>query len=376
LDGLPSEETSRLRAKNLDVHAGARTITHRDDGGVDAERPELTIDSFSPHAYRETQRASGAAIYSYSGWRDGAYQHSAIKRFLNVKNAGSRLTLGPWAHTGLLAIHGFSTGVPSRFDHGGELVAFFDATLPDKRRAQDDAPVHYFTTGEEAWKSSSSWPPPGFEPRTLHFAPERLTSEAPSQAHVVVGTIEPDTGSGFRSRWRSLLSLVPGDYPDRRSRDASLLVFESPPLDHPLEVTGNPVVTLQVSWDGEDDAQVFVYLEDRSPDGNVWYVSEGQLSARHRAVAKKVDVETVGVPRSFLRADASSLQADEVVEMKLDLLPFSHRFGAGHRVRVAIAGADVDHFARTRQREIRVHMGPDWRCRIELPSDQGPRFRT
>jgi putative CocE/NonD family hydrolase len=292
-----------------------------------------------------------------------------------VRNAGSRLTLGPWAHTGLLAIHGFSTGVPSQFDHGGELVSFFDAHLLDAPRARDDAPVHYFTTGEEAWKSSSTWPPPELELRTLHLAPGRLTTDAPSRAHVVVGTIDPDTGTGARSRWRSLLSLVPGDYPDRRARDSSLLTFDSPPLDRSLEVTGHPIVTLHVSWDGDHDAQLFVYLEDVSPDGDVWYVSEGQLSARHRAVTRTANFVGVGVPRSFLRADSSSLRSDEVVEMKLDMLPFSHRFGAGHRVRVAIAGADCDHFARARRGQMRIHTGPDSPCRIQLPTAHRAEFR-
>ena len=61
-----------LRAKNLDVHAGALDIVFRDDTGIDPEAPHLGIDSFSPHTFLDAQRASGAAIYSYSGWRDGA----------------------------------------------------------------------------------------------------------------------------------------------------------------------------------------------------------------------------------------------------------------------------------------------------------------
>jgi len=376
-DGLPSSDTLRTRARNLDVHRGAKMIAYRDDGGVDPEMPELTIDSFSPHTYRDAQRASGAAIYSYSGWRDGAYPHSAIKRFLTVRNPGSRLTLGPWAHTGLLAIHGFSTGVATQFDHGGELVAFFDShLLSDARGANDDAPVHYFTTGEEKWKSSSTWPPPGFESNALHLSPKRLSNDPSSEARVEARNIDESTGTGVRSRWRSLLSLVPGDYPDRRARDSTLLTYDSPPLDEAIEVTGHPIVTLFVSWSRAEDAHVFAYLEDIAPDGTIWYVSEGQLSALHRAVSDGGDVTTPGVQRSFRRADARAVRADEVVEMKLDLLPFSHVFRAGHRVRLALAASDVDHFVRPAHGELRIHLGPTTPSRIELPTNARPRFRN
>ena len=35
---------------------------------------------------------------------------------------------------------------------------------------------------------------------------------------------------------------------------------------------------------------------------------------------------------------------DEVVPLTLDLLPVSYQFKKGHRIRVALAGADKDHF--------------------------------
>ncbi len=373
-DGIPSVATLSARARNLDVHAGALKIAHRDDGGVDPERPDLTIDSFSPHTFRDAQRASGAAIYSYSGWRDGAYPLAAIKRFLTVPNAGSRLTIGPWAHTGLIAIHGFATGVPSQFDHGAELLGFFDEHLRDGPACGDDARVHYFTTGEERWHVASSWPPPGLAHTTLHLAAAGLSPTPARTARVDARAIDPAAGSGERSRWRSLISLVPGDYPDRRSRDAALITYDSLPLREALEVTGHPVVTLFVSWETTEDAAVFAYIEDVAPDGAIWYVTEGQLAARHRAVASATGVVTPGVPRSFLRRDALPIAAGEVVEMSFDLQPCSHVFAAGHRIRLALAAGDADHFVRPPRGELRVHTGPDTPSRVELSTRGGAVF--
>lgn len=382
VDGVRAPTASMLeeRAHNLDVHAGALLVTDRDDDGVDPERPELTIDSFSPHAYAEAQRASGAAIYSYSGWRDGAYPHAAVKRHLTVPSPGGRLTIGPWAHTGKLTIHAFYTGVPTAFDHAGELLAFFEQTVRGREAPSDGSPIHYFTTGEERWRRAGAWPPPGLGDATLHLAPARLTPTVP-EAGRLPRPVRRDVGSGPRSRWRSLLSLVPGDYPDRRARDRELTVFDSPPLVAPFEVTGHPTLSLEIAWDRGTDARVHAYLEDVAPSGEIAYVTEGVLRARHRASR-----ETPGAaaspapPRSFLREDAAPLAPGEAVSLVLDLLPCSHLFASGHRVRLVLADADVDHFARTiagdTAREVCLHVGGPRPSRLVLPCPAPPSFRA
>lgn len=95
------------------------------------------------------------------------------------------------------------------------------------------------------------------------------------------------------------------------------------------------------------DAAVFVYLEDVAPDGTVTYVTEGQLRALHRKVSTKPAPHWQAGPyRSFRREDAALLPPGEPVELAIELLPTSYLFKAGHRVRIAIAGADAGHFAR------------------------------
>ena len=375
----PTVEMLAARAHNLDVHRGALTIGHRDDAGVDFDRPELTIDSFSPHLYADAQRGSGAAVYSYSGWRDGAYPHAAIKRHLTLRSARGRLTIGPWAHTGKLTIHAFERGAATRFDHGGELVSFFDETVAERPGPHGDgAPVHYFTTGEERWKACDAWPPPGVTPTPLYLGPGALTGR-PGAPRIVTRAVRRDTGTGPRSRWRSLLSLVPGDYPDRRTRDRELLVFDSPRLSDALEVTGHAVVTLFVAWDRGDDAHLFAYLEDVSPEGEVYLVTEGCLRARHRRIASAPGLPaSPAPPRTFLREHAAPLVAGERVELVIDLLPCSHRFDVGHRVRLALADADVDHFggfaSGAGPREMALSMGEGATSRIDLPTRAPPRF--
>ncbi len=357
----PTGEELRERIENLDVHAGALKIVFRDDKGLHPQFPEQTIDSLSPHARVHDLVGSKAAIYGYSGWRDAAYQSGAIRRWTSVPNAGSRLTLGPWAHTGKLRIHAFDLGAPTCFSHAAELLDFFDTEVRGIPSAGDRAPIHYFVTGREEWRSAHAWPPPGVEEQTFHLGARGRLSSTPTQAGREVRSIDARTGTGERSRWRSLLGLVPGDYPDRRERDRSMHVFESERLEREIVFAGSPRVTLHMSFEVPAAARAFVYLEDVAPNGGVSYVTEGQLAAIHRA--RKPDGT-----RTFERRDGLEVGADEPLELTFDLYAMSHAFLRGHAIRLAVAATDTDHFASSgASGAFSVHYGGDAASRLVLP---------
>jgi putative CocE/NonD family hydrolase len=347
--------------RNADVHRGALELCFRDDPAVG--QGGFRVADFSPHAFAERVRGAGAAVFSYSGWLDGAYANSAIRRFRALGGPRDRLLLGPWNHGGAQNIDPRRRARRTRFDHSDELLHFFDRHLRDAGAGGgDDSPrVAYYTQVEGRWKRADAWPPPS-EPLRLHLAPARaLAALAAEQEGEDRYRVDPAAGSGARSRWRSLMGeRGPIEYPDRRARDARLLVYDGPTLERSLEVTGHPLVVLHLAVDAED-ADVFAYLEDVAPDGAVGYVTEGQLRALHRALP-------ASGRRSFERRDARPLVPGEVAELRFELLPTSYLFEAGHRVRLALAGADADHFARSGSAsEWRVQRGPRWPSRLELP---------
>lgn len=355
-------------AQNADVHEASRRIVHRDDAGLSPDEPDAGIDSFSPHAYAADIAQSGAAVLSVSGWLDGAYQHAAIKRHRALPPDRTWLQIGPWDHGGRQNVSPFDPRGRTDYDHDGELVRFFDAHLKDGP-AWDAPRVRYFTLGEERWKSADRWPPPGATTRTLYLDRDRrLSHEAPPLGGSETHELDHDVGTGARSRWRSLLGLAaPVGYGDRRSLGSRLLCFDGPPLDAPLEITGHPVVRLFVAADAPD-ATLFAYLEEVALDGRVTYVTEGQLRALHRRFREP---PRPGLPpeRTFARADAATMRPDEPVELAFDLLPISYRVPARHRIRLSIAGADADHFARIPDAPsaITVLHGGAHASRIDLP---------
>jgi len=333
----------REHAANFDGYAALAGVTYRDDdaGG-------LTIDDISAHRFAQAMQASRAAVYSYDGWFDAAYVHGAIKRYLSVRTPRSRLTLGPWAHGGVQNFSPFAAAASEPFDQVGELLRFFDYHLKGiDTGIEGEPPVHYFTMGEEKWKAAETWPPPGLQAVTYYLAARNLLApNRPAGDGFDTYRTDSTVGTGSRTRWDGITGGFPVShtYTDRRRTDERLLTYTSTPFEQDTEVTGHPIVTLYLSSTGIDGA-VFAYLEDVDPDGRVFAVTEGQLRAVHRKLSAAAPYPDVVPYHSFKRADALPLIPGAVVELVFDLLPTSYLFRRGHSVRLALAGADRDHFA-------------------------------
>lgn len=224
---------------------------------------------------------------------------------------------------------------------------------------------------EERWKAADTWPPRSQAVAFYLAANHALTTTPPADAEAGDSyEVDYSHGTGPQSRWDSAIGGRFVAYPDRATQDAKLLVYESAPLARDTEVTGHPVVSLHVTSTKEDGAS-FVYLEDVDREGNVAYVTEGQLRALHRRVSTVDPPHTqLGPSHSFTRADGHALVPGEAAELSFGLLPTSYRFRQGHRIRVAVAGADKDHFAlipADGPPRIRVHRDAARPSRVVLP---------
>ena len=330
-------------ARNVDIERLLNPVVYRDDTGPTGT--SVTMDDFSPHALGDP--AAHVPIYAYAGWFDGALARAQIHQYLANRNPGSRLRLGPWFHAGQFNASPYAGGRNHDFDHAKELIHFFDYHLRgvDAGFSGED-PVQYYTMGEERWKSARVWPPPGAVWQSLYFAPGRLLSRQPAAIQSAYDRYQVDEAatSGPGSRWGLIVGTgIRRGYADQRDRDRRLLTYTTPPLEGDLEVTGHPIVRLFLSANATDGA-VFVYLEDVRPNGEVRYVTEGQLRLIHRKLGTS-PLENDPVPfRSYRRADGSPLVPGEVAEVVFDLLPTSFVFHAGHAIRLAIAGADAGFF--------------------------------
>ncbi|MBL0911665.1 MAG: CocE/NonD family hydrolase [Bacteroidia bacterium] len=339
----------------------AAIASHKDNIGVDETSkgvdfrnvPPLnrmidSIDIFSPHAYLQRLNACGTPVYSYSGWYDGDYQAAAVKRHLNLQGEHHKLIIGPWNHGGKFNCSPFNPG-NSGFDHAGEVQKFFDRHLRNYRNGlEQEAPVHYFTMGEEQWKATDTWPPQGFDPETLYLGHSlQLQRTAPvADTGQVQYTVNNALNTGNDTRWKSLKSeLKTADaYSDIKQQLKDALTFTAEPYAYPVEITGHPLVELYFS-SGAEDGAFFVYLLDESPDGNYNYITEGSLRLIHRAEGECPDIYNDVVPcHTFRKADARPLQPGAADSVRFDMLPVSYLLPAGHRLKVCITNSDISHF--------------------------------
>jgi hypothetical protein len=327
---------------NGNVYQGLIRTPCRDDIWI--YKTDLTMASISPYGYADKLNQSGIPLYSWSGWFDGAYSRAAITRFLTVRTPGSKLVLGPWSHGGEYNADPTVRDKP-KFDRDAELFRFFDRYLRGVDTGVDrEPPVHYYTMVEEKWKAADSWPPKA-DAVNFYFASNNALSAQPPSEQEAFDTYVNDytTATGTKSRWETLLGKPVVIYPDRAEEDRKLLTYTTLPLDTDTEVTGHPLVALYIA-SSATDGQFFAYLEDVDGQGRVTYVTEGDLRALHRKVSTEAPY-TAPVPyHSYLHKDLELLSPGQPAELDFDMIPTSYLFQKGHSIRIALAGADRDHF--------------------------------
>ena len=323
--------------------------------------PGFSSASFSPYHYA-TGIPENVAVYSISGWMDGAgYANGSLARFLTLPNRNRHLLLGPWDHGARSNVSPWRDGIAPQFNLQGELLRFFDHYLQGRATGLDaEAPVHVFTMHSETWQSAPTWPVIATH-RSL-----ALDANATLSDHAEPGTdthkADFSFGSGQKTRYGRLAAFAVTDYyTDWQDRDAGLLRYTSQPLTHDSELTGHAVLDLWISTD-TPDAAIHAFLSEIEPDGTQRYVTEGVLRALHRKESPPLANYQAAWPfRTYSRADAQPLTPGEPALLRIVLLPTSWTFKAGSRIRLSLSGADSDHYAQVphgRPPQITVHRGP------------------
>jgi predicted acyl esterase len=109
---------------------------------------------------------------------------------------------------------------------------------------------------------------------------------------------------------------------DQQEDDTRSLIFETAPLDEPIEILGAPIVTLDVASD-RPIANLVARLCDVHPSGESLRVSYGVLNLAHRESNEK----------------PAELATGERYRVRIQLNVAGSVFPAGHKVRLAISTA-------------------------------------
>jgi putative CocE/NonD family hydrolase len=294
-----------------------------------------------------------APALNVGGWYD-IFLWGTLQNYQGMRRRGGteharrnqRVIIGPWTHTN------FTGSFPERefgaaagsdaIDLTGLQLRWFDRWLKEADNGVDqEPPVTLFVMGVDRWRTEAEWPLPGtqYRPYHLHSAGQANTlsgdgtlsaeppGDEPPDAYLY-NPLRPVPTVGGQV-------ILPGGNamgpPDQRAVEArdDVLVYSTPVLDRPVEVTGPIELRLFVASSARD-TDFTGELVDVYPDGRAMILTEGILRARQRASA------TVPEP----------LEPEAVYALRLDLWATANVFLRGHRIRLEAASSSFPRFAR------------------------------
>ncbi len=302
--------------------------------------PDVTHPYWQPSRLGRALERTRTPVLLVTGWQD-VFLTQTFDQYRALRDGGAEPTLvvGPWTHG----------------DGGGDVLRESLRWLAGHRPRG----VRVFVTGDGAgpadrealgWRDLPAWPPTTRE-HVLRLSPRAALTADPvagPAARFVYDPAVPTPTIGGR------LLFAPRGYTEDSALAAreDVVTFTGSVLPDPLEVIGVPRVVLahrtDTGW-----CDVAVRISELGADGRSRNVSDGFLSRT----------------------------PDDDGPLRLDLDPIAHRFAAGSRIRVAIAGGSYPRYARnpgtgepvwTATRLVRTthEVGPQ--SRVILPVVSGP----
>ena len=340
------KEAIQEHNNNEAVFDNISEVNYRDDVAKIGNE-ETAFDSRSLFRYQQELQKLNIPIYSWASWLDANFADVVVERFLNLRNPQIAI-IGDWNHGAHLPANPFYPSrtevIPSPHERIKTEISFFNRIL---KGDYSEKILFYYTMGEERWKKSQTWPPSGQSVQRWYFQENNglTTNEPQAKDGADDYKVNFRTTTGLLNRWMAPAGL-PIDYSNRTKADKKLLTYTSAPLEKDLEITGNPIITLYLS-STHDDGAVFIYLEEVDETGNVTYITDGNLRLIHRKISLEEPPYKILIPyHTFLKKDALPLVPNEISEIKFGLHATSVLVRKGHRIRVAIAGADKEVFMR------------------------------
>lgn len=310
------------------------------------EHPDRDDPFWRPFRFDAALDRAEVPVLLISGWQDIFLEQTLEQyRRLRARGVDVALTVGPWTHAQMM---GSGAGPVARAS-----LQWLDthlAGVPTAKRS----PVNIFITGDR-WVDLHGWPP-AVDEQVLYLKPGGVLAGTPPADTAPPSTFRFDPANPTPTIGGRLLSPEGGYRNDNplAQRD-DVLAFTGEPLGSDLYVVGNTIAEL---WHAADKPCVDLFIR----------VSEVDAKGRSRNV---VD----GYRRIVGTSEPS------MVGVELDAT--SHRFRAGSRIRVLIAGGSHPRYARnlgtdepaiTARRMVAsthsVHHGAGGLSRLVLPASR------
>lgn len=295
----------------------------------------LWLDTWLRHQHRDAYWQHGSIcedhsnvqvpVMAVSGWADG--YTNAVFRLMEHLEVPRQALVGPWSHKypheGVPGpAIGFLQEILRWWDHWlkGIDTGIMDEPMLRVYMQDSVAPTTAYDQRPGRWVGEPSWPSPTVRTRTFVLGGRWWLADPGEEITERELTVQsPATLGLFAGKWCSY-SATPDLPHDQREEDGGALVFESSPLQEPLEILGAPVVELELA-SSQPVAQVAVRLSDTAPDDQATRVTYGLLNLTHRDSHEHPE----------------ALEPGRTYRVRVAMNDIAHAFPAGHRLRLAIS---------------------------------------
>jgi hypothetical protein len=308
-------------------------------------------------------------VYHVSGWYDSWGSQVANINYVELskaKKSPQRLIMGPWTHGQQTRSFAGEAefGSDAALDFNAFRLRWFDRWLKDADNGVDrEPPVRIFVMGggdahkTEAgriyvggrWRDEKEWPLARTRPTPFYLhgdgklstvkagaaAPTRYTFDPRDPVPTIGGNVSSEgelmPRGALDQRCRKELWACKDTRPLSARND--VLVFQTEPLQEPIEVTGRLIVKLWIASDAPDTdftaKLIDVYPPNRDfPAGVDLNVADSIVRARYRDSLEK----------------AAFMKAGQVYPVTIEMYPTSLVFGKGHRIRLDISSSNFPRF--------------------------------
>jgi putative CocE/NonD family hydrolase len=297
---------------------------------------------WEPLSYLSALDAVEIPVLLQSGWFDPGTRGArlAFEHLTRGPNHPIRMILGPWAHgdQGTRKVGGVDMGAEAERDLMSEYRRWFDFWLKtDAIDAPTTPGVEVYVMGSNRWLNGDQYPLEGTSMRPLYLAGSSGQGThgrlewAPPTAVEAFDSFTYDPGAPTPSFHAALKRGALDEYWTRINAGRDVLIYESAPLDQPLDIVG-PI-----------EARIFASSSATDTD---W-------TATLYGLTDTGDVRVLGLTFGILRArfrdsltNPSLLDPGTVYSFVIDLGHTAVTVRAGERLRLEVASAAFPEFSR------------------------------
>jgi uncharacterized protein len=284
-------------------------------------------------------------VMHISGWYDDdviGTHLNYVGMTTNGKKPPQKLVIGPWQHhvNSSRRLGEIDFGESALIDLQDLKLKWFDYWLKGKKDngILGEPLVDIFVMGENVWRKEKEWPPKRAKYLDYYLHSNGKANTAGGDG--VLNTTKPTGNEPADHFDYDPLNPCPNIYDesstaegpyDQRSIEGrqDVLVYNSPKLDAPVEVSGRISAKLFCSTSAKD-TDFCVQLVDEFPNGYSMHLTEGIIRGRYRESLER----------------AKLLVSGRIYEFDVDLWVISNVFLKDHRIRIEVSSSSFPKYDR------------------------------